>query len=169
MSRDIPADVQAGLQAPDSVDALLVFLTVRHPLLPEPIRVVSDVMDYEVGGQVFKGLPFEADLLPDGESAPVTSLRMQNVDGRIGAALLPLDERAEVSLEIRSSADFDLSQDPRVEIGPGSVIYAFSGFDLVDATVTDADVTGRVMLRDFSQEPFPGQRSTQSRCPALFR
>ena len=169
MTRSIDPDVKQSLQAQESVDALLAFLTVTHPLLPQPILVVSDVMDYLVDGETFLGLPFEFGILSDGEGPPMTELRMQNVDARIGRALLGLNDRAQVSLEIRSSADFDLSQDPRVEIPGGSVIYAFAGFDLIDVTGTVAEISGRVMLRDYSQEPWPGLRATQTRCPGLFR
>lgn len=169
MTRPIDADVKRGLEAPESPDALLAFLTVSHPLLPEPIRVVSDVMDYLVGGQAFTGLPFEFGVLSDGEGPPMTELRLQNVDSRIGRALLGLNDRAQIGLEIRSSADFDLSLDPREELPGGSTIYAFTGFELIDVTGTASDISGRVMLRDYAQEPWPGLRVTQSRCPALFR
>lgn len=169
MSRPIDPTVKNDLEAPDSVDALLCFLTIRHPLLPDPIRVVSDLMDYELDGALYVGLPFDFGILSDGEGPPMTQLRVQNVDGRIGRALLGLNDRATVSLEIRSSADFDLSQDPRVELPGGSVIYGFTGFDLIDVTGNATELSGRIMLRDYSQEPFPGLRCTQTRCPALFR
>lgn len=169
MSRSIDAQVKAGLEAPDSVDALMAFLTISHPLLPVPIRVVSDVMDYDVAGQLFRGMPFEFSILSDDEGPAQTQLKVQNVDRRIGRAVLALNDRAQVTMEIRSSADFDLSQDPRVEIPGGSPIYAFTNFDLVDVTCTLTDLTGRVMLRDYSQEPWPGLRCTQSRMPGLFR
>lgn len=169
MSRVIDATARAALEAPESVDALLAFLTITHPALPDPIRVVSDVMDYLVGGLSFKGLPFGFGILSDTEGPPMTELRMQNVDQRIGRSLLGLNDRAKVKLEIRTSADFDLSQDPRVEIPGGSVLYEFADFDLIDVTATAADISGRVMLRDYSQEPWPGQRCTQSRMPGLFR
>ncbi len=169
MSRTIDADVKAGLEAPESVDALLAFLTITHPALPEPIRVVSDVMDYVLGGRTFLGLPFEFGILSDTEGPPMTELRMQNVDQKIGQALLGLNDRARVTLEIRSTADFDLSEDPRTEIPGGSALYAFTDFDLIDVTVTVSEISGRVMLRDYSQEPWPGQRCTQTRMPGLFR
>lgn len=169
MSRTIDADAKAGLEGPSSVDALLAFLTVTHPALSDPIRVVSDVMDYVVGGLTFLGLPFEFGVLSDTEGPPMTELRMQNVDQRIGRALLGLTDRAKVTLEIRTSADFDLSQDPRTELPGGSVLYRFADFDLIDVTGTVGDLSGRVMLRDYSQEPWPGQRCTQSRMPGLFR
>lgn len=169
MSRVIDADVKASLEAPESVDALLAFLTIRHPALNGPIRVVSDVMDYVADGETYTGLPFEFGILTDIEGPPQTELRMQNVDLRIGKALLALNDRAKVTLEIRSTADFDLSLDPREEIPGGAAIYRFADFDLIDVTVTASDISGRVMLRDYSQEPWPGQRCTQSRLPGLFR
>lgn len=169
MSRVIDADVKAGLEAPESVDALLAFLTITHPALTAPIRVVSDVMDYDVAGLTFLGLPFEFGILTDTEGPPMTELRMQNVDQRIGQALLGLNDRAKVTLQIRTSADFDLSHDPRTEIPGGSVLYEFVDFDLIDVTVTASEISGRVMLRDYSQEPWPGQRCTQTRMPGLFR
>lgn len=169
MSRVIDVGVRAELEAADSVDALLAFLTITHALLPQPIRVVSDVMDYEIDGETFVGMPFEFGILSDNDGPPMTELRVQNIDARIGRALLGLNERAQVSLEIRSSADFDLTQDPRVEIPGGSIVYAFAGFDLIDVTGTVQDISGRIMLRDYSQEPWPGVRCTQSRFPGLFR
>jgi hypothetical protein len=166
--RTIPAAALAGLEAPETPDALLAFVTITHPGLSEPIRVVSDVMDYLVGGQTFVGMPFDYRILSDNESAPQTEIRIQNVDRKIGQALRRIKERARIKLEIRSSADFDLSADPRTEVS-ASTVYAFDQFDLVDVSVNAVEITGRIMLRDYAQESFPGLRATQSRCPALFR
>lgn len=164
--RQIPDHViRAGSTSPDAV---LPFLTIEHRALAEPIRVVCDVMDYMVDGVLYKGCPFETTTLPDNESAPRVQLRVQNVDRRIGEALRAISDRARVLIEVRSSADFDLSQDPRVMIDDAPV-YSASHLELIDVTVTPIDVTGTVFLRDFSQEPFPGVRATQSRCPGLFR
>lgn len=166
--RIIDAGVQRGLEAMETPDALLVFLTLTHPNLSVPIRVVSDVMNYVVAGDTYIGLPFDFSLLSDDDGPPQTEIRMQNVDRKIGQALLGLTERARVDVTIRSSSDFDLSQDPRAEVST-AVIYAFQGFDLIDVTVTADTISGRVMLRDYSQETWPGIRCTQSRVPGLFR
>ncbi len=167
--RDLAAADRSALEAPETPHALLAFLTITHPGLNDPIRVVSDVMDYTVDGQTFIGMPFDYRLLSDTESAPQTQIRMQNVDRRIGLALRQIKERASLRLEIRSSADFDLSQDPRVEVASGAPVYAFDQYELVDVAVDAAEITGRVVLRDYAQEAWPGLRATQSRCPALFR
>ena len=169
MTRSIAPEGKRTLEAQESGDGFPPFRSATPPLLPQPLGVVSDVMVSLGGGEWFRGLPFGLGTLSAGEGPPMTELRMQNVDARIGRALLGLNDRAQVSLEIRSSADFDLSQNPRVEIPGGSVIYAFAGFDLIDVTGTVAEISGRVMLRDYSQEPWPGLRATQTRCPGLFR
>ena len=168
--RTIAAPTKAALQRASSPDALLAFLTVSHPNLPDPIRVVSDLFDYVIDGATFIGMPFDYAILSDDEAAPQTELRMQNVDRKIGNALLGLSgERASLRLVIRTSADFNLSVDPRVEIPGGSAIYEFKQFELVDATVDAMEISARVILRDYSQEPYPGNRATQRNTPGLFR
>lgn len=167
--RPVSPTVAADLEAQISPNALLGFLTITHPNLPEPIRVVSDPIDFEADGLTWLGCPFEFVLLTDEDHPPTSQIRVQNVDRRIGEALRTVTDRARVRLEVRSTVDFDLSVVPRVEQSGGSaVIYQFSHFDLVDVTVNAMEVTGTVMLRDFAQEPWPGKRATQSRCPGLF-
>ncbi|MES2753777.1 MAG: DUF1833 family protein [Pseudomonadota bacterium] len=167
--RDVPAAPLAALERQETPEALLAFLTITHENLPAPIRVVSDVMDYVIGGATWIGLPFDYQILTDDEGAPQSQIRMQNVDRRIGQALRSVNSRAQMSLTIRSSADFNLSVDPRTEAVANPPLYQFLQFDLVDVTVNAVEITGRVMLRDYAQEPWPGLRATQSRVPGLFR
>lgn len=167
--RDIPPAIRADLHSSSSPNAVLAFLTISHRNLVESIRVVSDPLDFSVGGVLYRGCPFEIVLLSDVDESPTTTIRIQNVDRRIGEAIRRISDRATATVEVRSTADFDLTVVPREEIGVSSVIYGFSNFDLVDVTVTSLDVSGTLMLRDFTQEPWPGKRATQSRCPGLFR
>lgn len=170
MVRQITPEIRRDLQAEASPNALLGFLTIWHRNLIEPIRVVSDPVDYVVGGLRFIGCPFEFQLLTDEDRPPQTQIRIQNVDRRIGEALRLVSDRATVQLEARSTADFDLSIMPREELpGGSSVIYGFRHFDLIDVTVTPLEVSGTLMLRDYTQEPWPGKRATQSRTPGMFR
>ena len=169
VARQITPEIRTDLMAEASPHALLAFLTIEHRNLVDPIRVVSDPVDFMVGGQLFIGCPFEVRLLTDEDQAPTTQLRVQNVDRRIGQALDSVSDRATVRLEVRSTADFNLSAVPRVEIGASTPIYGFRHFDLIDVTGTAIDLTGTLMLRDYAQEPWPGKRATQSRAPGLFR
>lgn len=170
MTRVIPTDVAQDLDAPSSPHALLGFLRVDHPTLVAPVLVVSDPINYVINGETYIGCPFEYVVLTDSDSPSIGQLRVQNVDRRIGSALRSMDERAKIGLEVRSTMGFNLSVDPRVENTHGSsVLYGFLHFSLIDVTVNAVEITGTVRLRDYSQEPWPGKRATQSRCPGLFR
>lgn len=168
MIRAAAAAVRADLEATESPHALLGFLTITHPLLAPPIRIVSDIFDYEMGGANYKGLPFEVEVLNDSEAMPEARLRVQNIDRRIGEALLAIRDRARVKLEVISAADFDLTVEPRVPTGAPAVIHGFDHLELVDVEANPIEVTGRLILRDYAQEPC-GLNATQSRCPGLFR
>lgn len=169
MTRPSAVAVRADLENPNSPDALLSFLTITHAALIDPIRVVSDVMDYEIDGLLFKGVPFDLKLLADGESAPRTQLRIQNVDRRIGQALLAMTGRAVIEWDLRSSADFDLSQNPRVVLGTSAPIHGWRHFTLAGVTATSTEITGDVIFQDYAVEPWPSLRATEDRLPGLFR
>lgn len=170
MTRTITDAVRSDLQAPSSPHAILGFLTITHPNLVTAIRIVSDPYDFVVDGETFIGCPFDFQLLTDDDAAPTTQIRIQNVDRRIGEAIRTVTDRATLALEARSTADFDLSVVPRVEAGSGGApIYAFRHFDLIDVTVNAVEVTGTLMLRDYSQMPWPAKSATETRCPGLFR
>lgn len=167
--RIIPAATRADLGRESAVDTILAFVLVEHPALAEPMRVVADTMDYLRDGHLWQGVLFGFTLPTDGEEAPSCSLTIPNVDGRIGRALRQLTDGAQVTLEICSSADFDLSVDPREPLGTVSPVIPPTKWQLVDVGCTAAELTGRLMIRDFSQEPFPNVFATQDRLPGLFR
>lgn len=167
--RDIPTAARIELERESSTDALIAFMTITHPNLSEPIRVVSDPVDYEWRGHLWTGFVFGFRLLTDGDRPPETEIEIQNVDRVIGQALRESTERAKISLVLLSTDDFDLSVVPRVALAEASPLYGFSQYELVDVDADVMTMRGRVFLRDFSQEPYPGISATQSRTPALFR
>lgn len=169
MPRSVPSDLQASLESGSAPDALLAFLTIEHPGLAEPIRVVSDPFNYIWGGETYTGVIFEFQLLTDTDEPPSARLTVQNVDRRIGKALEGMNERADLALSILSSADFDLSTDPRTEVGTAAEVYSFSKFELVDVKADAIELSGKVSLRDFAQEPWPSLRATQEVLPGLYR
>ncbi|PTV94014.1 uncharacterized protein DUF1833 [Rhodobacter aestuarii] len=167
--RILPTGTRQSLEATESVHTILAFVTIEHPNLIEPMRVVADCMDYLRDGYLWQGLLFGFTLPTDGDEAPSCRLTVPNVDRRIGMALRQLADRATVTLEICSSADFDLSLDPREPKGTVMPVIAPTKWDLVDIDCNVAELTGRLMIRDFSQEPFPSVFATQDRLPGLFR
>lgn len=156
----------------DSPNALIWFLTISHPNLNPPIRVVADYYNYVIGGETYQMAPFEVQPLTDNEQTPSAELRVQNIDRRIGRALETdmAGTRARVSAVAYSSEDFDLSVDPRVPLNEADLpeIYSFQLFELADVRGDALELTGRITLIDLTQEPWPYIRATQDRFPGLF-
>ena len=169
MSRASAVAARAALENPDAPDALLAFLTISHPGLADPIRVVSDVIDYLRGGVTYTAIPFGFSLLTDRDGNPATQLRLSNVDRRLAQAVRGFTGRPTVAIELCSTADFNLALDPREPIGAVATIYSFSQFSLVNIQVTAAEITADVILQDYGVEPWPSVRATQDRLPGLFR
>ena len=167
--RDLTTATRNDLESPASQDVLLAFVMIEHPNLAEPIRVVADAMDYLRDGQLWMGVLFKVGLPTDNDGAPEATLTIPNTDRRIGNALRTLVDRAYVTLEVCTSADFDLSKDPRSPKGVITPIYPAVRYELVDVTCDISQLSGRLMLRDFAQEPWPKLFATQSRLPGLFR
>ena len=167
--RVIDANIRRALESQGSEHVLLAFMTVQHELLSEPLRVVNDVVDYVLSGATYQGILFGFKLLPDGEDIPTTDIVIPNVDRRIGRVLRPLGGRAKVSIAVYSSADFDLTQFPRTAPGTPSLIWSIDKFDLIEVDHNEVEVTGKLMLRDPSQEQWPGISATRSRLPGLWR
>lgn len=167
--RVVDPEIRRRLEEVDSSDVLLAFVVVEHENFSEPLRVVNDVVDYTMGGELYTGILFGFKLLPDGEENPSTDVVLSNVDRRIGRALRPLSGRARVSLSIYSSADWDLSVIPRVPVGTPSLIYSFNRFELVEVDHNETEVTGKLILRDPTQEQWPGISVTKERCPGAWR
>jgi hypothetical protein len=167
--RTVPTAVQASLEDPVSTTALLAFVLIEHPNLAVPIRVVADAMDYLRDGLLWQGVLFGVTPPTDSEEAPQAVLTLPNTDRRIGEALQGLTVRPQVTLEICASSDFDLSLDPREPKGAVTPIYPAVRYEMVDIECTVAEISGRLMLRDYAQEPWPSTFATQSRLPGLFR
>ena len=167
--RVIDADIRAALESQGSEHVILAFMTVEHELLTEPLRLVNDVTDFVLDGENYQGVLFGFKLLPDGDEIPTTDIVIPNVDRRIGIVLRRLGGRAKVSLSLYSSADFDLTVFPRVQIGTPSLIYSWSRFELIEVDHSESEVKGKLILRDPTQEQWPGVSATRSRLPALWR
>jgi len=153
----------------DSPHALLGFMDVDHPALSVPVRIVTDVLDHVWNGHTYLACSFGYTLISDGEDAPRSVITIPNVDRAIGRAIEASPSRAKVSLHVLSSADFDLTQDPRMAIGTVVPLYRLTGFETIDARVDDISAEITIALRDDEVEPWPVVRATADRFPGVFR
>ena len=150
-----------------SEGALLAFITITHSNLTDPIRVVSDVVDYVKDGHTFTGVILDFKVVSDTEQAPHAEIKVPNVDRRVSQALRSSRERAKVQFEVCNAADFDLTVFPRTQIDTVVPIYEFAQFELSEVSADVTMLTGRVVLRDYAQEPWPRIRATSRRLPGM--
>jgi len=167
--REVSTSLRAGFEAPASADVPLIFLTIGHPNLSDDIRVVGDVRDFVRDGKLYQHAPFEIELLTDDERPPRGKLSIQNVDRQIGEAVRLIGTAPTAKIELLSSVDFDLTQDPRVALGTPVIEYEAAYLRLRNIAVDALQVTADIMSFDYSQEPWPAIRATKSRLPGLFR
>lgn len=169
MPRTIPTTFRQAAEAQYNDEVNLCFLTISHPFLAEPVRVVWDTKDFIFGGERFIGFPFDIELLTDDDQPPRAKLSIQNIDPRIGDTIRSLPSAPRLKLELLSSADFDLNTDPRVEIEDATVVYRADKMFLTNVSVDVLTVSGDIVGWDYLQRVWPGRRATQSLLPGLFR
>ena len=167
--RSIPTAARKDAQQPESAHARIWFIVVRHPNLLEPIRVASDVLDYTLDGHLYKGIPITVIPITDTDQQASSKIRMPNIDRQIGDALRTISGRAMFEATQYSTADFDLTKQPREAIGTPSPILSYEQFELRNVDVDAIAVSGDLTLTDFAQEPVPHHRATADRTPGVWR
>jgi len=171
IARDIPDGVRRELEREESAEFYLVFLTLRHSRLGTPVRVVSDPKDFVLDGQTYTGFVFRIELLTDTEGMPTAQLAVQNVDRRIGEAVLSAEGAPRIDIDVIAGSEFDLTADPRTELSAGNSarVYAAPGLYLTEVEADALEVRGRLRSWDYTQETWPGLRVTEDRFPGLYR
>lgn len=169
MPRNITASFRKAAESQWNDEVDLVFLTISHPLLLEPVRVVWDAVDFIWGGNTFIGFPFDIQILSDDEQPPRASLAFQNVDQVIGETIRGLNTPPRMQMDLLSSVDFNLAVTPRTQIGTPTVFYTASRLFLVNVRVDVLQITADIVGWNYLQRVWPGVRATQAAFPGLFR
>ena len=158
MPRAISTDFRDAVEASRSSEVIVIFATITHASLAEPVRVNSDVVDYEYNGDLYSGAAFALTLLTDDEQPPRAQVSIHNVAQALGRAVQALSSSPAILIEIMVKSDFDDS-DPRVAIGTPVVEYSAPGLLLqnvkCDVLTMSADIVGY----DLTTEPWPSIRS----------
>jgi hypothetical protein len=150
------AALQAVL-AQQTGEVFLACLTITHPELATPIRIVNDRQNLMRAAGTYIAFPFECPMPDsDDQKLPQVEIRIDNVDRSITSALRGLAGKPTVTLEIVLADSPDT-----VEAGP----FPFS---LFDATYSALVVQGRLAFEDMLNEPFPKDSFTPSLFPGLF-
>jgi Domain of unknown function (DUF1833) len=168
MTRNITLSIRKELEAQFSTETNLIFLTISHDLLAQPIRVVNDTKDYIYGGDHFIGFPFDIQIYSDDEQPPRAQLTIQNVDSQIGESIRTLTVPPRLKLEMLSTMDFNTDVDPRVDNGSPTVMYRFDQAFLTNVKVDFLQVSAEIVGWNYLQRVWPGPRATQNIFPGLF-
>ena len=169
IQRTIPPGVGRELDREGSPEQILAFLTINHSSLLDDIRVVSDPVNHVLGGLTFTGFVFKVSMLSDDDRPPHTQLTIQNSDRIIGNVLRLIDSPPKLTLEAIAGSEFDQTVDPRTEIATAARTYSASELTLINVEVDVLQITGRLQIRDYSSEMWPGTMAVQVHFPGLFR
>lgn len=164
-----PISELMGITSRGSIHVPLVFLRITHPRLPEPVRVVRDAprLSYVWGGETWTAIPFGFTLMSDNDTVPEVKLTLPNITAKYLTAFENVIDPARVEAWLISSANFDLSVNPRTEIGTAHVEWSHPALDLIDTRFSANTLTGRVVMPDLDTEPVPSVRVTADRFPGV--
>lgn len=168
IKRDIPATARTAYDEQESEVFPIVFLTIRHPTLMQPIRVVSDPEYFMLGGHEYIGFTFDITILSDTEAPPISRLSIQNVDRIIGRTVLRATDTIRMDMLIINSDQFDLTATPRVPLGDPEYVYRARQLHLTDVDGDTIRLSGTLRTWNYTQETWPAQRATENRTPGLY-
>ena len=164
--RDLSTNAKAAVFAAQTKEVFIILATIDHPNFDQPFRVASDpyelLPDAGVRGVVSRGneyiyLPFSITLPQEDETGVSrATLKVDNIDRRVVAAVRQANSAISVTLEIVLSSDVDI------------VEMSIEDFRLQQVTYDAFTVSGDISVEYFDLEPFPSGRFTPSFFPGLF-
>jgi len=138
-------------------EAVMCFLELDNADLASPIRVVNGKLDIVSNGNTYQGFPFFATKPSNIQGElPQASLTICNVDRQIVEAIRSISSPLSVTMFTTL-----LSTPNVIEDGPYSLILRDVGYNYFN-------VTGRLTIDDFRNEPFPADIFDPVVAPGLF-
>lgn len=157
MSRTVSATFLGAIQAQETDEAFIVLLTIDHDDFVSPIRVSSDGVDTDSGGDTFIAFPFDISLPSDKDGeTPKLLLVIDNVSREITAALRTITSPPTIIMEIVLQSD------------PDTIEATFLDFTMRNVDYNVLTVSGQLNLEALEIEPYPKDRFVQSKFPGLF-
>lgn len=138
-------------------EAFLLLITISHPALGDPIRVVANNQNIVSRGWTYVGLPVEAELPGDeDDSPPVATLKIDNINQDVVKKARTIRTRADVTLEIV------------LEFDPDYVEVELPTFQLVKVDYDELWVNGELQVDDLASEPYPYATFSPAKFKGLF-
>ncbi len=166
MSRSLTLPTRQAIYASQTKEAFIVLMTISHPNWTDDVRISSDPTSLlpvaNVRGTLSNGLEYLfgnfAITLPSQDSTQTTraTISVDNVSREIVRQLRQANTKVNIDLKVVLSSNPDL-----VEV-------TVSDFKLERVQYDAFVVTGDISIEYFDLEPFPFQRFTPSKFPAIF-
>jgi hypothetical protein len=136
----------------------LMLLTIDHPELAEPIRLVYNTEDVTSRGVVYHRYNFRIDLQDEKDDGAISEakLTVEAIDQTIIQAIRTISTAPSVMFELVLASDPDT-----VEVGPFS-------YDVKSVNYNVQYVTMNLEFRDVMNDEFPGLSFTPENTPGLF-
>ena len=168
--RVVPVLSRKLLQASSSEGAVLVFVTITHPLTLDVIRLVMSPVDHVLDGITFNKSWFNLNMLTDSERPPQAQFSFPNVDRQAMNLMRTIVGPPRVAFELYTSNFWEKTGDPRDEIDPleTAPLYTARSLYLTAVKITPAQVTGTLRSWDYSQERWPNKAVTKSLLPGVY-
>ena len=159
MSRAQSVPVLQSSWAQESEEAYVVLLTLRHAVLPDPIRVASHETDFQSNGATYLACPFQIDGPPDTPDAPpATQLSVQNVDRRIVLGVRSIPPGA---------GDLDVEMAVVTQRQPDTIEFGPYPLKMKSATYNRLVVSGELGFENILSQPASWARLTPNDHPGM--
>ena len=156
--RQVSQRALQAMLAQETPEVFLCCLTIAHPSLADPLRLVSNTEPLERAAGTYQPYPFKIHLADQrDDEIPQGQVSVDNVDLAVNEQLRTLSGMPTVTLEVVLA-----SQPDTVEAGPFE-------FNLQSITSTAETIDGTLGFEDdvFAQQ-VPGQNYLPSNSPGLF-
>jgi hypothetical protein len=156
MPRTLSNTALASINAQATSEVWLVLLTISHPTIGTPIRLVNNNENVTSRSNTYLAFPFEIELPgEDPDQPPKASLRIDNVDRRVVQTIRSISAPPTVTVEVILAS------------APDNVEVAFTNMTLRNAQYDVGTVTGDLTFDSIYTEPVT-LTMTPNRFPGMF-
>lgn len=143
--------------AESTTEVVLALLTISHPNLVDPIRVVNNTEAIISQGYTWAAFPFEITLPNEADDElPVMTLKIDNTDRQIVTVVRNLVGAPDITLDLIVASQPDI------------VEATFTGFKLKNVNYDNLTVEGELRLEEVLSEPYPKDCFTPALFPGAF-
>lgn len=155
MSRVLSNALRAQLNAQDSNDPLLTLVTITHPDMVEPIRLVNNTEDITSNGHLYSAFSFTCGLPnDDGESIKQVQLNVDNTSLEFISTIRSITTPMSVNIDFILVSIPDIIQFSLEDLEVRSVAYDISSMRFI--LTVDDNMNVSLTSEEYNPATYPG-------------